>query len=288
MNTRTDELFSLYEAHLAKLGRSEASIKDYCINLRAFYTWFQKINKRKKVSITRVKENNLLLYRGYLQHGKRYKTTTINQHIASIRNFFTFLQNKGAIKESVIVNLKPLSKPYLRAPDLPNKKQISKLFRMVNTNNDRGKRDFAILQLFTQCGLKLSEVANVKIIDIDVKGQQGTLKIGVRKENLMRHISLNKPVSQSIKAYLRVRPNLSGIKKLFISQLNKPLSSRSISHIVKKYSESAGMPELSSYDLRHYAASNLYDSHKDICAVQKALGHKTLESTRRYKIMGKK
>ena len=71
-------------------------------------------------------------------------------------------------------------------------------------------------------------------------------------------------------------------KKLFISQLNRPLSLRSIYHLTKKYLEAASMGNLSCHSLRHLFATNLYNRHKDILLVKEALGHKTLESTLRY------
>jgi len=153
---------------------------------------------------------------------------------------------------------------------------------MVDTSNDKGKRDFAILQLFVQCGLRLSEVASIELDDIEVGERKGTLQIVAGKGDKQREIHLNKTARQAIKAYLSVRPTLLDTNKLFISQLNRPLSPRSIYHLTKQYLEAAGMPHLSCHSLRHLFATNLYNQHKDILLVKEALGHKTLESTLRY------
>ena len=267
---------------LAGLGRSAVTIKDYTSNLKLFNEWYQKEYSVRRVDFTMVKGIDMLSYRSYLQYEKRHKTATINQHIAALRSFFSFLHNKGFIVESVIADLKPLSKPYVRAPDVPKRAQILKLFRMVNTNSDRGRRDFAILQLFVQCGLRLSEVANVELGDIDMDERKGVLRIAGGKGDQPREVSLNKTARHALKAYLGVRANISDTKKLFISQLRRPLSSRSVYHLTKKYLEMAGMPDLSCHDLRHFFATNLYNRHKDILLVKAALGHRTLESTLRY------
>ena len=282
MGTTTDDWLSLYSQYLQELGRSTVTIKDYLSNLKLFFKWFTETYETERVDITKVKEMDLLSYRSYLQHSKRHRTATINQHVAALRSFFTFLHNKGIISESVIGNLKPLSKPYLRAPDVPKRAQILKLFRMVDTQNDRGKRDFAILQLFVQCGLRLSEVGEIELDDIDISERKGTLRIIASKGGSERKIPLNKTARHAITAYLRVRPTLPDTNKLFISQLNRPLSPRSIYHLTKKYLEAAGMPDLSCHSLRHLFATNLYNRHKDILLVKEALGHKTLESTLRY------
>ncbi|MBI1925984.1 tyrosine-type recombinase/integrase [Candidatus Poribacteria bacterium] len=93
---------------------------------------------------------------------------------------------------------------------------------------------------------------------------------------------MNKTARKALLDYLKVRPNPPDTKKLFISQLLRPLSRRSIYHLIKKYLSAAGMPSLSCHDLRHLFATNLYNRHKDILLVKEALGHKTLESTLRY------
>ena len=282
MRTEAEDLLVLYEEHLAKLGRSTVTIKDYLSNLKLFCRWYQKTYEVKTTDFRKVKEIDLLSYRSHLQYEKRYRTATTNQHIAALRSFFGFLHNNSIIGESVIADLKPLSKPYIRAPEVPKRAHILKLFRMIDTSNDRGKRDFAILQLFVQCGLRLSEVANIECGDIVMDERKGILRIAGGKGDQPREISLNKTARHALKAYLGVRPNISDTKKLFISQLRRPLSRRSIYHLTKKYLEAAGIPDLSCHDLRHLFATNLYNRHKDILLVKEALGHKTLESTLRY------
>ena len=282
MRTEAEDLLVLYEEHLAKLGRSTVTIKDYLSNLKLFCRWYQKTYGVKTTDFRKVKEIDLLSYRSHLQYEKRYRTATTNQHIAALRSFFSFLHNNSIIGESVIADLMPLSKPYIRAPEVPKRAHILKLFRMIDTKNDRGKRDFAILQLFVQCGLRLSEVANIEHGDIDMDERKGVLRIAGGKGDQPREISLNKTARHALKAYLRIRPNISDTKRLFISQLRRPLSRRSIYHLTKKYLEAAGMPDLSCHDLRHLFATNLYNRHKDILLVKEALGHKTLESTLRY------
>ena len=282
MKTKAEELLTLYEESLVKSGQSLLTIKSYLSDIKLFHKWYQETYEVKKVDITVVKDIDLLSYRNYLQYEKRRKTATINQHVSALRGFFGFLHSAGVIRESVIANLKPLSKPYLRAPDVPKRAQVLKLFRMVNTNNDRGKRDFAILQLFVQCGLRLSEVASIEIGDIHMSERKGVLRIAGGKGDQPREVSLNTTARHALKAYLGIKPNIPDTKKLFISQLRRPLSRRSIYHLTKKYLEAAGMPDLSCHDLRHLFATNLYNRHKDILLVKEALGHKTLESTLRY------
>ena len=282
LKIESDDLLSLYEQHLSKLGRSPVTQRNYLSNLRLFGGWLRETYENQEVNFASLTEVDLLSYRKHIQYSKRYKTATINQHVAALRSFFSFLHNNGFISESVIANLNPLSKPYLRAPEVPKRAEILKLFRMVNNQNDRGKRDFAILQLFVQCGLRLSEVASIELDDIEISERKGTLRIVAGKGDKQREIHLNKTARKAILAYLQVRPNLPDTNKLFISQLNKPLSKRSIYHQTKQYLEAAGMPSFSCHDLRHLFATNLYNQHKDILLVKEALGHKTLESTLRY------
>jgi len=282
MKNEAEDLLAIYKENLAKLGRSAFTIDSYLSHLKLFHRWYLKTYELKTLNFTKVKDIDLLSYRNYLQYERRHKTATINLHVAALRSFFCFLHNNGIIKKPVVSNLSPLSKPYIRAPDVPKRTQILKLFRIVDTSNDRGKRDFAILQLFVQCGLRLSEVANLEIGDIHIQERSGVLRIVGGKGGRQREINLNNTARRALKAYLEVRPEIPNMRKIFISQLNRPLSRRSIHHLIKDYLETAGMPGLSCHDLRHLFATNLYNRHKDILLVKDALGHKTLESTLRY------
>mgnify|MGYP006284909897 CR=1 FL=1 len=143
MKTRAKNLLFYYEQYLTELGRSKFTISNYLSNLRLFQRWFSQTYEVESIDFTQVTEIDLLSYRNHLQFSKRHKTATINQHVAALRNFFSFLYKKKVISESIIENLTPLSKPYLRAPDVPKRAQILKLFRMVDTNSIKGKRDFA-------------------------------------------------------------------------------------------------------------------------------------------------
>lgn len=282
MKTAPEDLLFQYSQHLTELGRSTITISDYLSNLKLFLRWYQLTYEVKSVNFTKITEIDLLSYRSHLQYEKRLKTATINQHVAALRSFFSFLHHKSIFSSAVITHLKPLSKPYLRAPDVPKRAQILKLFRMVDTRNERGKRDFAILQLFVQCGLRLSEVASIELGDLEISERKGILRIVAGKGNQPREIHLNQTARKVLLDYLNVRPNIAETRKVFISQLLRPLSRRSIYHLTKKYLSAAGMPSLSCHDLRHLFATNLYNRHKDILLVKEALGHKTLESTLRY------
>jgi len=282
MKPKDKNLFDLYNVQLERIGRSERTTKNYLSNLKLFFEWYGSTFKPKRDCFTRVKEIDLLAYRSHLQYEKRHKTATVNQHVATLRSFYTFLYAEGIVKESVVEHLKPLSKPFLRAPEVPERNQILKLFRMVDTSNDRGKRDFAILQLFVQCGLRLFEVTNIDLKDIELHERKGYLLIVGGKGNQPREVPLNNTVRLALQSYLKVRLNLPNISKLFLSQLGQPLSVRSIHHLTKKYLEMAGMPDFSCHDLRHFFATELYNRHKDIILVKEALGHRTLESTLRY------
>ena len=282
MDVTVEDLLESYSQSLTSQGKSPITIRDYLSNLRLFFRWYTQIYQAKRIDVTEVSEIDLLSYRRDLQHKKRCKTATINQHIAALRSFFSFLVHLGIVPSSVTANLKPLSKPHLRAPSVPKHAQVLKLFRMVDQNSGIGKRDFAILQLFVQCGLRLSEVADIERSDIEITRRKGILRIVSGKGETPREIHLNKTARSSLLAYLEVRPNVADTKKLFISQLNRPLSRRSIYHLTKKYLTAAGMGDLSCHDLRHLFATNLYNRHKDILLVKEALGHQTLESTLRY------
>ncbi len=91
MASELDYLLILYQEYLVRLGRSTLTIKNYISNLKLFHKWYEKTYEAGEVDFAQVKDIDLLLYRNHLQYEKRHKTATINQHVAALRSFFSFL-----------------------------------------------------------------------------------------------------------------------------------------------------------------------------------------------------
>ena len=159
-----------------------------------------------------------------------------------------------------------------------------------NDESDENKeRDYAIITLFLNCGLRLSELIGINLQDINFDDYKLTV---IGKGNKERTIYLNKACINAIKEYLKVRPT-EGVKNdskasnkaLFLSKRRERISNRTVQYIVEKELRKAGLDtsKYSTHKLRHTAATLMYQyGEVDIRALQEILGHKSISSTEIY------
>ena len=177
-----------------------------------------------------------------------------------------------------------------RLPKYLSLEDSMKLLNVTSNEDNRNtERDFAIITLFLNCGMRLSELVGININDIDFE----ELKLNViGKGNKERTIYLNKACVSAINDYLRVRPK-EGIKHdskfsekaLFLSERRTRISNRTVESIVTKQLMAAGLDtrKYSVHKLRHTAATLMYQyGQVDIRALQELLGHESIATTEIY------
>lgn len=199
---------------------------------------------------------------------------------ASIRVFFNYLNTKAKL-----INNNPakeLESPKIgeRTPKFLTLEQSKRLLSSIEGENK--ERDYAIIMLFLNCGLRLSELVNINISDI----QDDKLRV-IGKGNKERIVYLNNACLNAINKYLEVRPKDGVIDKdaLFISERKKRISRRTVQYLVKKYVQIANIEDkkISAHKLRHTAATLMYKHGKvDIRLLQHILGHKSVATTEIY------
>ena len=148
------------------------------------------------------------------------------------------------------------------------------------------KRDYAIVTLFLNCGMRLSELAGM---DISHLQQDNTLKV-IGKGNKERVIYLNEASVYAIEEYLKLRPQIKD-DALFLSMRQQRMSNRSIQHMIEKHMKNSGLDTniYSVHKLRHTAATLLYEyGNADIRALQEILGHESVNTTEIYTHVNKK
>jgi integrase/recombinase XerD len=281
-NENWDVHVAMFKEGLEREGKSAITMQGYLDDLSLFVKWYLGIFGKESVSVFEVKDVDLLAYKSFLQRVCRFQPSTINRRVATLRAFFSYLCEEKVLDCFVASNLRPLELQPSRAPEVLSHAQLLRLFGAVDRSTVRGKRDFAIIQLFVQCGLRLGEVASVRLGDYELSERKGVLRVCCGKGGRFREVPLNKTARFAISEYLQVRPDLPGINHLFVSQKGTPFSKRAIFDVVKKYLGMIGVNDASCHSLRHLFATNLYNKHKDIVLVKEALGHKSIQTTLRY------
>lgn len=274
-------------------GKSLNTIDGYKVDLRLFLKYIKKIKNNLKneiddidisdIDIELIKQinlNDIYSFINYVSIKRQNSTYARARKIAAIRSFFNYLETKAKIiKENPARELES-PKINKRHPVYLTLEQSKRLLDSIKGRNK--ERDFAIITLFLNCGLRLSE-----LVSIDISKIKGDTLTVVGKGNKERTVYLNKACIKAINSYLAVRPKDGVVDKdaLFLSERKKRIDKRTVEKLVKKYIVSAGLlnDKYTPHKLRHTAATLMYKYGKvDIRALQHILGHESVSTTQIY------
>ena len=294
---------------LTILNKSPNSVKEYNYDIAHFLKFIKHRYRIVKVDIKEIKAisiddmdldlikkitiEDIHAFLAYLKNNFNSQPTTLARKASSIRIFFHYLCNKS--KRIPNNPAQDLENPKLgrRLPKYLSLEQSKKLLETAATpriseknNHDNSTRNFAIITLFLNCGIRLSELVGINVKDIDF--DENKLNV-VGKGNKERTIYLNKACITAIKNYLAIRPR-DGLKDdardaLFLSEQKKRISNRTVQYIVKEELRLAGIDQdkYSVHKLRHTAATLMYKyGQVDIRALQELLGHESISTTEIY------
>ena len=251
-------------------GKSQNTITNYKIDLKLLFNYLDSIQ------INFIQDVKLQHLHGFIKYceNRGDAKTTRKRRVASIKSFFRYLCR--IIKLIEVNPASELETPKIeeKTPNYLTLKQSKKLLKSIDGKYK--KRDYAIITLFLNCGMRLTELTSINIDKI----KDDTLVV-IGKGDKERTIYLNKACTQAINDYLEVRPNFN-TKALFVSERKQRLSYRTVQETVKKYLSKAGLDinTLSTHSLRHTSATLMYKyGNVDIRALQEILGHKSIATT---------
>ena len=199
--------------------------------------------------------------------------------IATIRSFYNYLTNKAHLLD--VNPCKNLDSPKIKKT-LPKYLTLDESVQLLQSVDGQNReRDYCILTIFLNCGLRISELCGLDLQDI----QDDALRV-LGKGNKVRIVYLNDACKDALNDYLAVRRPITGRdhNSLFLSTRNERISRSSVHALVKKHLSAAGLDasEYSSHKLRHTAATLMLQNGVDVKAVQEVLGHEHLNTTEIY------
>lgn len=202
--------------------------------------------------------------------------------LSSLRSFFGWLQTEGIITENPCDGIDaPKIGRYL--PAVLSVDEVNDIMNSVDQSKWGGVRDRAILELLYGCGLRVSEVSDVRISNVYL--QEKFVRI-VGKGNKERVVPMGDPAAEAVTAYLSVRPEPADADSediLFLNRLGRQLSRISVFNMVKKQAMLAGITkEISPHTFRHSFATHLIEGGADLRVVQEMLGHESILTTEIY------
>jgi site-specific recombinase XerD len=262
---------------LSGKNRSQATIRAYQTDLLQFVTFLHDTNVLIATPQD-VQKVDILDYFSYLAK-KDLTGVARARKMSAIREYFRFLEGLGHILKSPTTGVETPkrernTRQFLRSDE------YTKMLSLAGAN----PRDYAVLQVFLQTGIRVSELAHVKMNDVDFLKPSLTVR---GKGKVSREIALEKKGIQALKSYLTVRPD-SLSERLFLNYKGEPISERGIRKLVVKYTKAAGITKKAScHTLRHTFAT--YKAEKGVSPfqLQQWLGHANLNTTQIYVHLGK-
>lgn len=276
-------------------GKSANTIQVYFYDLRVFFR-FMKIHKNivdKNTEfddiiisdididfIRTISLSDLYAFMAFVSNSRDNSSYARARKVASLKSFFKYISFKAKL-----IDFNPAAE--LESPKimkrLPRYLNVEESKQLLNSiDGEFSERDFAMITIFLNCGLRLSELVGINLNNI-----KGSVLTVIGKGDKERSIPLNQACIKALEAYMKVRP-VNAVKDrnaLFLSSRKQRISKESVQKIVKKYIRAAGLDpdRYSTHKLRHTAATLMYKyGHVDIRSLQELLGHESISTTQIY------
>lgn len=225
--------------------------------------------------------NIIYEYLNYLNRVRHNSASSRARKIASLRSFFKYVCSKAnLLEDNPTAELESVKVNY----HLPKFFTLDDSLSLLGSVEGRNaERDYCILTLFLNCGIRLTELVGINLTDI----QDDRLTV-IGKGSKERTVYLNDACLEAIKNYLPEREKIdisaSAQNALFVSERGARISRRTVQNLVEKYVKKIGLDprKYTTHKLRHTAATLMYQSGADIRVLQEILGHKQLNTTEIY------
>ena len=253
---------------------SSNTVSSYLTDLRQFYEYLYS-----KHAVERVEDINFQFIRSWISSILESGLTarTVNRKISTLKTYFRFLLKLGLITENPIIKIIP-PKSEKKLPVFISIKNMSNLFNKIEFKDTfEGKRDKLILEFFYATGVRLSEIINIKVHDINF--EKSYVKV-LGKRNKERLVPLTLKLSKEIKLFIfkyELKVNL------FVNLKRKKMYHKEIYRLVVKYINLIStISKKSPHVLRHTFATHMLNNGADINAIKELLGHTSLATTQIY------
>ena len=273
-NKEDQNLRSFFNFLIIEKGLSKNTVKAYETDIKGFIKW---INKNNKQSLLNIKESSVNQYISYL-FSLKLKSSSVNRKISSLKSFYLFLLKKKLIRHSPFSEvISPKQEKYL--PASMSESEVEKLLNSPDASKEIEQRDKAMIEMLYATGMRISELVNLKITDIDMN--RSVIKV-MGKGSKERLIPFGESASEALFNYLKTRKDSSS-KEVFISNRGRKITRVAFWQRIKVYLLRENLKiSISPHTLRHAFATHLLNRGADLRSVQLLLGHSDLSTTQIY------
>ncbi len=260
-------------------GLSGGTIKAYRMDLEKGFIAF--LHKEGKYEVGEVTRDDIRSYLDYTAASRGNSNITRARKLAAIKSFFNYLVENEGLEANPAASIRSPKIPW-KEPEYLTNEECSRFLEVIASKAKRSvlKRDMAIAIIFLNDGLRVSELTELKIADVDLYNDQ--IKV-TRKGNKEQYLPLNREAARALENYLSSRPS-SDNDRLFTGGNGHSLSRRYVYGIMRRYLDLAGInkDKHGPHILRHTFCTRLHQSGVNPFTIQNLAGHKSLNTTMRY------
>ena len=259
-----------YQDHLLKASKAEATITAYTKDVEQLVEF---VGKQGKTQVDEVSTDDISEFKEILKK-RRYTGKSISRKINSIKSFFRFLQADGRVDSNPATNVQ--HPKYEITPP----RALSKIEYRALRDACRGDgRMYAIVEILLQTGMRISELAYLKLEDVDL--ERNIFDIQAQKSRSARKLPLNTAAKEALLNYLEIRPRARE-KTVFLTKTCRPFLVRNIRTAIDRYFRLAGIRNAKVNDLRHTFIVEQLKAGTPLVYVSQLVGHKRITTTEKY------
>lgn len=261
-------------------GLSENSIKSYSQDVLKLIRFLSK----KQINVSPDKIGAEVVERFVYSSSKSLAPRSQSRMISGLRNFFDYLIFEKYRSENP-TDLLDAPKIGRKLPDTLSEKEINEIIAQIDLSSPEGERNRAMIETLYSCGLRVTEMIQLKISDLFF--DEGFIRV-IGKGNKQRFVPINSYMTKLIDTYRNlIRKNINVQKgyedTLFLNRRGKQISRNMVFMIIKSLCEKAGIQKsVSPHTLRHSFATHLLENGADLRAIQQMLGHESITTTEIY------
>jgi integrase/recombinase XerD len=261
-------------------GLSQNTVQSYKNDISSFAAW---VEKYPDIPLAKTTKSNINQYIAHL-FKSGLKSSSVNRKISTIKSFFIFLLKKKHILLSPVEDIDMVrQEKYL--PVSMSEKEVELLLKSPSLDSFIGRRDRAMIEMLYATGMRISELINLKITDVDCNRLVAKVMGKGSKERLIPYGEI---AADHLNIYLQDRKDINS-NEIFLSNRGKKITRGAFWNRIKLYLRKENLKEsISPHTLRHAFATHLLNRGADLRSVQILLGHSDLSTTQIYTHIAKK
>jgi site-specific recombinase XerD len=257
----------------------------YRHDVKLFLKWLEA-TKGTKTGWADLTTADVLSYRQHLMDVARLRASTINQRLDALRWFCRWAERQGLLKSNPAAAVKSLRIARRRQPAGLTEPEIHALLRVAGgSKRGHAKRNYGLLQLLLQTGLRVGEATSLKVGDVQIRERSGKVHVRLGRGHQERELPLNASARRALRAYLQLRPEAQPGDPLFLSDRNRALSPRALQTLLRRLARRARITRLrvTPRRLRHtFALNYLRQNPGQVVQLANLLGHESPGTTTIY------